>query len=156
VLLEGTHLSTDGFKQLDGGGSTGFLRQEAMLKVVARTSRARDVRHALELKAGLARERSDETYLGLSLDDFEATPYRRYAASALDRMRWHRTQAELAWQVTADAFDVRTVAYHHGLHRVWTKLNRFAGGPALHDLLLSSGSGQAGVFLDVLRGEEDS
>ena len=32
VLVEGSHLQSDGFKELDGGGETGFSRSELMLK----------------------------------------------------------------------------------------------------------------------------
>jgi Fe(3+) dicitrate transport protein len=155
-VAEGVHLSTEGFKDLDGGGPTGFDHQEAMLKGKVGTDPDAPVVHALELKAGYARERSNETYLGLSADDFAATPYRRYAASQNDLMVWQRTQAELSWRVEARDFDLRTVAYHHYLSRQWTRLNAFAGGPDLHDLLQSSGAGQAGVFAAILRGEEDS
>lgn len=157
VLAEGVHLGTDGFKQLDGGGPTGFSRQEAMVKFALRSAADMRVRHGLELKLGVGHERSNETYLGLSRADFEATPLRRYAATQLDLMRWHRAQTELAWTVDVGrAVSVRTVAYHHFLHRVWTKVNRFAGGPDLHSLLQGSGAGQAAVFEAILRGEEDS
>ncbi len=159
LLLEGIHLGTRGFKQLDDarselGAPTGFERQELMLKAGVRAGGA--VRHTVQLKAGYSGERSDETYVGLTLDDFAATPYRRYAASALDQMRWHRTQAELSWVVKGDAFDVRTVAYHHYLSRQWFKLNRFAQGPPLHTLLLNPDAGAAAVYADILRGEADS
>ena len=114
--------------------------------------------HKLELKGGYSREVSNETYLGLSASDVESTPYRRYAASALGRMDFHRTQAELAWSAKPSAaLQARTVAYHHYLTRSWTKLNGFADGPDLHELLQSDPSGgQGAVFLAILRGEEDS
>lgn len=151
VLLELAHLGTTGFKDLDGGGSTGFQREDVMLK--ARVGGATD---DLELKLGAGRERSHETYTGLSPADFAATPYRRYAASADDLMRWWRTEAELAWTVRHEGLTVRTVAYHHRLSRQWTKLNRFAGGPDLHDLLGVDAFGQAGVYQAILRGEADT
>lgn len=157
LLLEGVHLGTGGFKQLDGGGPTGFERTELMLKTRLASDPERHVRHTLELKGGYGREVSDETYLGLSIEDVGDTPYRRYAASALDHMGWHRGQAEAAWLVRiGDLADVRTVAYYHHLDRAWTKLNRFAGGPDLHALLSRPAGGQAAVYLDILRGQEDS
>lgn len=164
ILLEGIHLSSAGFKQLDGQtrddphrADTGFDRQDLMLKLGAWSPSGARVRNGMEVKLGYGRERSDETYLGLSLGDFEDSPYRRYAASADSQMRWDRTQAELAWTLDVPGrFALRTVAYHHGMVRAWTKLNRFAGGPDIHDLLLAQDAGQAGVFLDVLRGEADS
>lgn len=159
VLGEVVHLTTGGFKHLDDDAPTGFDHTEVMLKGRVATDPARTVQHGLELKLGYGRELSHETYLGLSIDDVEADPYRRYAASANGLMRWHRSQVHLAWDARfGPDLELRTVAYHQFLTRQWTKLNRFAGGPELHDLLALQGadSGQAAVFLAVLRGEEDS
>lgn len=157
ILAEAVHLSTAGFKELDGGGPTGFDRSDVMLKGFVASPRGATVRHTGELKLGYGREDSDETYLGLTDADALATPTRRYAASALANMRWHRTQVEAAWQVeVGDDLDVRTVAYHHFLTRQWFKLNRFAGGPDLHTILSNPDAGQAAVFAGILRGEEDT
>ena len=154
VLVEGVHLRTAGFKELDTGGPTGFDRTEVMVKSYWRPSPD----HRLQLKLGYANETSNETYLGLSALDYEDNPYRRYAASSLGLMDWTRTQAELQWTGQLGPWwTVRSVAYHHYLDRSWTKLNRFGdGGPDLHSLMQSSGAGQSGVYLAVLRGDEDS
>jgi len=96
VLIEGIHGRTEGFKQLDGGGSTGFDKNELMLKARAGTDPKAAVTHNVELKLGYATEDSDETYLGLTDADFLANPYRRYAASQRDRMLWNRSQAQLS------------------------------------------------------------
>jgi Fe(3+) dicitrate transport protein len=157
VLGEVALLTTTGFKQLDDGGPTGFLRGEGMFKARVVSDPALRIKHALEVKVGYAGERSNETYLGLSIDDLD-TPYRRYASSALDLMGWSRTQLEVSWPIElGDSVQIRTTAYHHDLERTWTKVNRFAGGPDLHDLLLSPDlDGQGALYLDILRGEEDS
>ena len=60
-----------------------------------RSDATAEVFQRLELKLGLARETSNETYLGLTDDDFERTPNRRYAASQLGDMEWERTQVKL-------------------------------------------------------------
>ncbi|MCP4809688.1 MAG: TonB-dependent receptor [Proteobacteria bacterium] len=152
VLVEGVHLHSNGFKELDNGGPTGFDRSETMAKGFV----AGDT-HRVELKLGYAHEKSNETYLGLTAEDLEATPYRRYAGSANGLMVWDRTQAELAWTRKGEAVDVRTVAYHHYMDRSWTKLNGFADGPGLHELLVADPSGgQSAVYLAILKGDEDS
>ncbi len=157
ILAEGVHLGTEGFKELDGGGPTGFVHDEFMLKAIGTTDPERTVVHTFELKGGYTFENSHETYLGLTLDDFDATPLRRYAASQDADMRWNRTQAEASWIMRAGtSFDLRTVAYHHYLDRAWTKLNRFRGGPDLHTLLQNPYGGQAAVYMAILRGEEDT
>ncbi len=154
IVGEVAHLGTAGFKELDGGGPTGFERTDALLKT--RVAWGGSTRHALELKGGYGREISDETYLGLTSEDFALTPLRRYAASALDLMRWQHTQLDLGWTVDGPAVDVRTVAYHRWLSRQWTKVNRFAGGPDLHALLGAPAQGQAAVYQGILRGELDT
>lgn len=155
-LAEVAHLQTGGFKELDGGGDTGFSRTDVLLKGRLATDPSSTTRHAVELKLGWGHERSNETYLGLHVDDYEENPYRRYAASSLALMRWNRTQAELSHQLDVGAFRLRTVAYHHFLDRSWEKLNGFVGGPDLHALLQQPVGGTSEVFLDILRGKEDS
>lgn len=154
VLIDAAQLSTAGFKELDGGGPTGFQRGEVMVKGRLRLG----AEGALELKLGLSDETSHETYLGLSASDYAEDPLRRYAASANDLMRWTRTQAELAWSAPlGEQVVTRTVLYHHYLTRTWTRLDRFAEGPDLHDLLQTDPtSGQGALYLSILRGEEDS
>lgn len=158
VVLEAAQVGSNGFKELDGGGPTGFTRGELMLKAMVGTDPARHTSTAAELKLGAAFERSFETYLGLHTGDYADNPYRRYVASSEGLMRWGRTQAELAWPVwVGDRLQVRTIAYHHYLQRSWTKLNSFAGPVDLHDLLqVDSPAGQSAVYLQILRGEEDS
>lgn len=155
VLLEAMHLSSGGFKELDGGGPTGFQRQDLLFKARA-ASAPGDVRGSVELKIGYGRERSHETYLGLSYADWERTPYRRYAASQDDLMRWDRTQAELFGDFAVGRTRVDAAAWTHGFSRVWSKLNGFAGGPDLRDLLVEGGGGPSDGLLDILRGEQDS
>jgi Fe(3+) dicitrate transport protein len=155
VLVELAEVQSDGFKHLPDGGPTGFRRGDAMLKARLATAASAPRFQALELKLGVGGEQSNETYLGLSPSDFSADPYQRYAASAGDVMGWSRGQAELAWTLRDGPLELRAVAYGSTLHRSWTKLNRFAGGPDLHDLLADDPSGAAAVFLDVLRGASD-
>lgn len=156
VMLEGVQLSSGGFKQLDGGGPTGFRRNDVMLKTRLSTDPLALVQHAIELKLGYGDEDSHETYLGLTADDFARTPYRRYRASSLDRMQWHRTQAQLRYTFVWDELDVQVVAYRHDFQRAWHKLNRFRSGPTLEHLLENPGGGQSAVFHQVLTGAADS
>ena len=154
-LVEGVHLQTAGFKELDTGGPTGFNRTELMAK--GRMAVGDD--HRLGLKLGYSRELSNETYTGLTPTDFAENPYRRYAATALGQMDWNRTQAEASWSVTPSSdLAIRTVAYHHWMERSWFKFNRFgADGLDAHALLQQDPTtGQGAVYMGILRGEEDS
>ena len=151
VLLEGVHLQSDGFKKLDGGGNTGFDKNELMLKARYATGQ-----HELQLKLGFANERSNESYLGLSNDDFAKTPQRRYAASANDLMTWWRTQAELTHTLTLGKVEVVTTAYRHDFARMWNRLDHFRQGPGLYELLAYPTVGTAAVYRGILAGEVDT
>lgn len=124
VLAEGVWVRTDGFKELDGGGHTGFDKREFMLKLRGNTDPGPLGYHEFEAKLGYSTEISRETYLGLSEEDFQENALRRYRASALDRMKWHRTQVQLTHSaVLSDQVEVTTTAYRHDFFRIWRKLN---------------------------------
>lgn len=121
ALLEGLYEHSNGFKRIDRGGDTGFEIGDVVAKVALRTTNGR---HGVEFKFQGYDEKSAETYLGLSLADFRATPYRRYNASQLDDMDVeHQT-----WQLTyrfqpADDLSLTVVGYRNDTKRAWYKLN---------------------------------
>jgi len=152
VLIEGVHLGSAGFKELDGGGDTGFSRNEWMAKGRWSFGTMDTLFHELELKAGYSGEISNETYLGLTDEDFRETPYRRYGASRLDRMESNRTQLALTHRVTnGSSLTLETTAYRNDLHRVWRKVNGFRGA-ALADVLADPTSPRNALFYGVLTG----
>jgi Fe(3+) dicitrate transport protein len=155
-LVEGVRLRSDGFKELDGGGETGFDKIETMFKARVNTSPTSEIYNEGTIKLGYSREVSNETYLGLTDADFRENPLRRYRASALDRMEWERFQIEAAHGlVVRDVVTVRTVAYRHDFHRAWFKLNSFADAQPLGDILADP-TGRRAIFHDVLTGAADS
>ncbi|MBL4683267.1 MAG: TonB-dependent receptor, partial [Nannocystaceae bacterium] len=157
VLLEAARIQTSGFKDLDGGGNTGFGKNDSMVKLGYETPSGRRITHDIELKGGYATENANETYLGLTQADFDATPYRRYAASALDNMSWWRSQAELTYVLRQDdTIEVEARLYRHDFDRVWRRLNGFRGGPPLVDILANPDDGPSAVLASILRGDEDA
>jgi Fe(3+) dicitrate transport protein len=127
-LVEGIKLRTNGFRELDGGGNTGFDKNGVMLKLRASLDPTADVHHQLDLKLGYSDEVSDETYTGLTDQDFAANPYRRYRGTQLDRMDWRHYQAQLAHTARLGGVDLVTTAYHHDFSRDWRKLDGFYQG----------------------------
>jgi Fe(3+) dicitrate transport protein len=154
-VVEGVHLRNNGFKELDGGGHTGFRRNEWMLKARHQLDMTGEARHSLQLKLGYSDETSNESYLGLSDADFEANPLRRYGASRLDRMENHRTQVVLSHHVESGALAVTTSAYRHDFHRVWRKVNRFQGVD-IASVLADPTSARNAIYYGVLTGQLDS
>lgn len=161
VLAEVVHLESTGFKDLEGPDpdereNTGFSRTEVMLKVDLHTDPYAECSHRFELKLGFSREVSHETYLGLSDADFEETPYRRYAASALDRMEWRRFQAELRHTYVLGATELVTAGYWRDFTRAWRKVGSFRGGPSLEAILDDPDSAAHTTFYRILTGQEDT
>ena len=123
-LFEVYNDMTDGFKELDGGGNTGYVKTDVMAKV----RYAMSTNHALEMKVSMTDEISDETYLGLSDDDYAANPLRRYRASQLDEMDADHTQVVLSYAgKLSDNLTMAVSAYNNEFARNWYKLNKVNG-----------------------------
>lgn len=119
---------TDGFKELDGGGDTGFDVTDVVGRFRINTAPTATVYQELELKLGNYDQLSNETYLGLTDDDFEATPFRRYAGSQRDQMDMEQQQASLRHYAELGArVDVTTTVYRQDVTRNWYKLDRVNG-----------------------------
>lgn len=121
ALMEGVYEASDGFKRIDIGGSTGFEIIDTTFRVGLRTT---DRRHSLEVKYQRNKERSDETYLGLTLADFAASPNRRYNGSQQDRMDVsHETYQLTHSSELAPGVTITNIAYRTDTSRAWYKLN---------------------------------
>ncbi len=152
-LVEGSRLQTEGFKKLDGGGKTGFTQNHVLGRFEFKISE----RLRSELITDYADENSHETYLGLSAEDFDQSPYRRYSASALDKMEWHHSRFQLrnTLQLSGQTFLEATI-YRNDYERTWYRLNGFRNTNVnLHDIL-NDPTGTNADYLNVLRGDADS
>ncbi len=122
--IEYLNYNSNGFKELDTGGDTGFDKNDLVAKFKVNTNPESKVRQALEFKFQYADETSDETYLGLTQDDFELTPFRRYAGSQVDQMNTEHTQFMLTHTLDfSDYFRITTVGYRNDFKRNWYKLD---------------------------------
>ena len=122
-MVETLQFGSDGFKVLDNGGDTGFDRQDFTAKLRVNTDADAKVYQSLTLKAGHSRETSNETYLGLTEEDFERDPYRRYAASSKDQMNTSHFQYSLTHNLRFNKnASLTTVLYRNEFTRNWYKL----------------------------------
>jgi len=126
-LLEGVRLWNGGFKELPSGADTGSTRDDFMVKTSYVVDPRSSTRNELGLKLAYADEVSDESYLGLTDADFRADPYQRYAASALDQMKNHRTSFVFTHRFQQRNVKLRTDVYRHDYSRIWRKFNRLEG-----------------------------
>jgi Fe(3+) dicitrate transport protein len=159
-LLEGIHLRADGFKELDSGGDTGFEKSDVMAKFNYQLD-ADNYQQVIELKLSYAEETSDETYLGLTDEDFTKKPYRRYAASQLGLMEWEHEQIQFTHHIEFENFNATTRIYRNNFQRAWFKTNGFAssqGGdiPTLQQVLTNPNDELNHVYYQVLTGQTDS
>lgn len=154
-VIEGVHLRSSGFKELPDDGNTGFHRNEWMFKGHHDFASRPGMQHGLSVQLTYSDEVSNETYLGLTDDDFLANPNRRYAASQLDRMSWHRTSAVVEHHLElGPSLHLTTTAYRHDLSRQWNKVNQFAAA-SLFDVLSDPNTPRNQLFYQVLSGQAD-
>ncbi|MDX5367321.1 MAG: TonB-dependent receptor [Alphaproteobacteria bacterium] len=132
ILGETLQDRTDGFKELDSGGDTGYRIQDYLGKLAFRSTAESGLRHSFEFKVQRSDEVSDETYLGLTPADFAANPYRRYAASQVDEMNVEHMTLQASHRVDfTNDLNLTTTAYYHDTKRAWYKINdaRLGGAP---------------------------
>ncbi len=133
-LAETYQQRTDGFKTLPGyakdypdnfqGDNTGFVHSDYLGKLRLSTAAGVGIYQELELKAGRVEHLSNETYLGLTQADFDANPYRRYAASAVDDIDVDQYQLSARYFIRPlENLDLTARVYRQQVHRNWYKLN---------------------------------
>ncbi len=151
-LFEVYNDMTDGFKELDGGGDSGYSKTDVMAKV----RYSMNANHAVEMKVSMTDEISDETYLGLSDDDYTANPLRRYRASQLDEMDADHSQFVLSYAgKLSDNLTMAVSAYNNEFARNWYKLNKVDG---LNLGLIADPAGNAAAFalMDAMDSDADA
>ena len=152
--LETYQHETDGFKELDGGGSTGFDLEDYVGKLRWASAESARLGQTFELKLGATDQVGDETYLGLTEADFRRTPLRRYAASQEDRIDTEHRQLQLSWLVVpSNRATVTTTLYRNDFYRNWGKLHSVLGA-GLGSVL--DRPDDFATELAILRGEIDS
>lgn len=128
-MVEYLRYQSDGFKKYEDHAAKGFKRNDIIAKIRVKTDHVKGVNHALELKFGYADENSDETYVGLSADDFKKTPFLRYAGSQMDKLKTDHRQWVATYLLTfSNKLKITTNAYYNYFHRNWYKLNDVHAG----------------------------
>ena len=151
--VEGLRYGSSGFKALDGGGDTGFVRNAADAKLSWVSDGALD--QQLTIKFGFADEDADETYLGLTDRDFDDDPVRRYRASQLANFTSTHTLLHLNYGIAVnDRLRLNAKAYWNRFDREWNKVDGFLSGTSIQAVLERPGSHPRQLAL--LRGESDS
>lgn len=122
--VEALNFGSNGFKQLDGGGESGFQKSDYLAKLKLITKKSAKIHQSITFKVGKVMEQSNETYLGLTREDFLKTPYRRYAASQKDQMNCNQTQISALHHLKAAKWlSFTTTVYRNQFQRNWYRLD---------------------------------
>ncbi len=159
--VEGVGLRSSGFKELDGGGPTGFAKWEGVAKLHLNTDQSRATRHTLDLRVDASDETSHETYTGLTDADFEANPWRRYRGTRDDLLTWRRVSGRVRYGVEGERagggeWSAHLTLYRSHFDRTWAKLAGFSAGKSLGAVLDKPTAGANAVLYGVLTGANDS
>jgi len=154
-LIEANQLESAGFKELDGGGDTGFIKRDMMTKLQWSSGSEAARFQQWTLKLGQGTEDSNETYLGLTQDDFKRSPYRRYRASKEGKMQWQQRLAHLNHFIEAGKVSWSTDLYQTQFQRDWRKFNGFNGAADVRNMLNRPTGSNEGLA-DILKGQSDS
>ena len=160
-LIEIFDRGNNGFKELDnefgknvgrGEADTGFRKTEPMLKMSFEPKSSMYQR--FELKMGYTNLDANETYTGISDDDFRQDPNRRYAGTRFDEIESTHTRNYLRHLLEINKnTSLVTTAYGNTFSRSWQKLNKIGGVDIGEALMTANGlaivKGEAAGNLEV-------
>jgi len=157
-MIEYLNFNSDGFKSLGNNLNTGFDINEITSKIKYKTSEKLNTKQSLELKFHSYDEISNETYLGLTENDFKINPFQRYLGSVKDKMDAKHMQFLITHELNFnERFKIATNAYHNGFKRNWYKLNDvdFEGSSQKISKIISNPENYSGHYL-ILKGLSNS
>jgi Fe(3+) dicitrate transport protein len=152
-VFEAHRIASNGFKELDGGGNTGFDRRDFMGKVRWHSSADAKIQQSLMFKFVRSEEEGNETYLGLTFDDFKNNPLRRYAGTQKDILNMNHSHFTLNHIINlTKSLSISTTAYYSETFRDWARANSF-GGQSITAILSDPVTNQTGF--DIMTGQAD-
>ena len=123
-MVEYLNYNSDGFKALGNDLNTGFDINEITSKIRLNSSDQSLISQSLEFKFHYYDEISNETYLGLTDDDFDINSSLRYPGSEKDKMDAEHTQYLITHQLNlSERFKITSNFYYNGFKRNWYKLD---------------------------------
>lgn len=134
-LFELNRQESGGFKDLDNGGNTGFLRYDMMGKMRWHSDPMANMTQAATLKWVQSIESGNETYLGLTYDDYIENPRRRYAGTQKDMLDMTHNDISLNYScIPLKNVHFNATVYHTNTFRDWARANTF-GGQSINSIL---------------------
>lgn len=127
-VFDVNRVASNGFKQLDNQGPTGFDRRDVMGKLRWHTQAHARVQQSLTLKMVSMREVGHESYLGLTYNDYQQNRNRRYAATQRDQLNMSHQHIALTHQLQPfRGAQITTTVYNSNTARNWVRVNTVDG-----------------------------
>ena len=117
-MLETHQWKSDGFQSIDrSNDDTGLNVEDYTVKLGYMSDR-----HLVELKLQYAEQESNQSYLGLTDDNFSDDAFRRYGLSALDNIETEHDQQIIRYRFDiTDSVSFSATAYNNEHQRNWFK-----------------------------------
>ncbi|MDP3392973.1 TonB-dependent receptor domain-containing protein [Sediminibacterium sp.] len=156
-VFEVNRLASNGFKELDNGDNTGFDRRDVLAKLRWHNGASSRVPQSVTLKIVNTSEKANETYLGLTYEDYQANALRRYSATQKDLLNLSHNHISLTHSIKpTNQFSIVTTAYYSTTFRDWGRVNTIGGqsvnnilsNPTLHQLPYQIMTGKANGNID--------
>ena len=123
-LIEFLNYNSNGFKDIINDLNTGFDINDIIAKIGYEISSNDKSQQRLDFKFHFYDELSNETYLGLTQEDFSIAPFSRYAASQVDNMDARQVQYQLSHTLNlGDDIRITSDIYSNQFSRNWYKLD---------------------------------
>lgn len=137
-LVKGTFFDSQGFKELPQNQNTGFNRGDYLAKLSFTTNESAKMPQSFLVKIAYTNERSNETYLGITEEDFNVNPIMRYAASQFDNIQSTHSQIMLDHSIEPiNNVLISSQVYLNQFSRNWYKLDK-ASWNGEEDISISS------------------
>ena len=134
-VFEINRLASNGFKELENGDNTGFDRRDVMGKLRWHTHEDASIFQSVTLKFVSSYEKGNETYLGLTYDDFIKNPLRRYAGTQKDLLDLNHQHISISHSILpTKGLSIHSTGYYSNTFRDWGRVNT-AGGQSLNSIL---------------------
>lgn len=139
-VFEINRIASNGFKVLPNGENTGFDRRDVMGKIRWHTDEDAKIAQSVMLKMVASVEDGNETYLGLTYEDFQTNRLSRYAATQKDILDMNHNHLSLTHTISpVEGLKFHTTAYYSFTYRDWARVNSIAG-QSLNNILQNPAS----------------
>jgi len=139
-VFEINRMASSGFKVLQNGENTGFDRRDVMGKIRWHTDEDAKIPQSVMLKMVASVEEGNETYLGLTYEDFQTNRLSRYAATKKDILDMNHNHLSLTHTISpVEGLKFHTTAYYSFTYRDWARVNSIAG-QSLNNILQNPAS----------------